>query len=70
MFKLVKLKDAAQQLGISIAALRDWRLQRRNLDFVKVGRSVRIPQSSIDKLIEQQTIKPGLNSVGRETKRQ
>lgn len=60
MSKLVKLNEAATQLGISIAALRDWRLRRRHLDFVKVGRAVRIPQKSIDKLIAHQTIKPGL----------
>ena len=56
MNKLVTLKHASQQLGISIAAIRDWRFRRKHLDFVKVGRAVRVLQSSIDKLIERQTV--------------
>jgi excisionase family DNA binding protein len=56
MSKLVTLNEAAQQLGISIAAVRDWRFRRKHLDFVKVGRAVRVLQNSIDKLIEHQTV--------------
>ncbi len=56
MPRLVTLNEAAKQLGVSIAAVRDWRFQRKHLDFVKVGRSVRVLQNSIDKLIERQTI--------------
>ena len=56
MKKLVTLNEASQQLGITVAAIRDWRFRRKYLDFVKVGRSVRVLQSSIDKLIESQTV--------------
>jgi excisionase family DNA binding protein len=56
MCKLVRLEEAAQQLNISIAAVRDWRFRRKHLDFVKVGRAVRVLQNSIDKLIERQTV--------------
>jgi len=56
MSKLVTLNEAAQQLGISIAAVRDWRFRRKHLDFVKVGRAVRLAQNSIDKFIERQTV--------------
>ena len=56
MQKLVTLGEASQQLGITVAAVRDWRFRRKHLDFVKVGRAVRVLQSSIDKLIESQTI--------------
>ena len=56
MPKLVTLSDAAEQLGVSLAAVRDWRFRRKYLDFVKVGRSVRVLQRSIDKLIEYQTV--------------
>jgi excisionase family DNA binding protein len=56
MPRLVTLNEAAKQLGVSIAAVRDWRFQRKHLDFVKVGRAVRVLQNSIDKLIERQTI--------------
>ena len=56
MSKLVTLVEAAQQLGVSIAALRDWRFRRKHLDFVKVGRAVRVLQGSIDRFIESQTV--------------
>jgi excisionase family DNA binding protein len=56
MSKLVTLNEAAEQLGVSIAAVRDWRFRRKHLDFVKVGRSVRVLQNSIDNLIERQTV--------------
>ena len=58
MSRLIALNEAAKQLGISIAAVRDWRFQRKHLDFVKVGRSVRVLQNSIDKLIERETVPP------------
>ena len=58
MSRLITLNEAAKQLGISIAAVRDWRFQRKHLDFVKVGRSVRVLQNSIDKLIERETVPP------------
>jgi excisionase family DNA binding protein len=56
MSKLVTLNEAAEQLGVSVAAVRDGRFRRKHLDFVKVGRSVRVLQRSIDKLIEHQTV--------------
>lgn len=56
MPKLVTLDDAAIQLGISISALRDWRFRRKHLDFVKVGRAVRVLQDSIDKFIQHHTV--------------
>jgi excisionase family DNA binding protein len=56
MAKLVTLNEAAEQLGVSLAAVRDWRFQRKYLDFVKVGRAVRVLQTSIEKLIERQTV--------------
>jgi excisionase family DNA binding protein len=43
MDKLVTIAEAAQQLSVSIAAVRGWRLGRKHLDFVKVGRAIRIP---------------------------
>lgn len=66
MEKLVTIAEAAQQLSVSIAAVRGWRLSRKHLDFVKVGRAVRVPQKSIDRLIERQMVPHDLNSVERE----
>ena len=56
MDRLVTIREAAQQLSITIAAIRDWRFRRKHLDFVKVGRVVRILQSSIDRFIAAQTV--------------
>jgi excisionase family DNA binding protein len=58
MSRLVTLDEAAKQLGVTIAAVRDWRFRRKHLAFVKVGRAVRVLQNSIDKLIERQTVPP------------
>lgn len=58
MPRLVTLEEAAKQLGVSIAAIRDWRFRRKHLAFVKVGRAVRVLQNSIDQLIERQTVRP------------
>jgi len=58
MRKLVTLSDAAQQLNVSIAAIRDWRFRRKYLEFVKVGRAVRVLQTSIDSFIQSQTVPP------------
>ena len=58
MPRLVTLDEAAKQLGVSIAAVRDWRFRRKHLAFVKVGRAVRVLQTSIEKLIERQTVPP------------
>ena len=53
---------------MSISAVRAWRFRRKHLDFVKVGRAVRVPQGSIDKLIERQTVPPQLASAERDDK--
>jgi len=56
MRKLVTLPEAAEQLGVTLAAIRDWRFRRKHLDFVKVGRAVRVLQSSIENYIDKQTV--------------
>lgn len=43
MRRLIKLKDAAQQLQIKVSTLRGWRLKRAHLEFVKVGGRLRDP---------------------------
>jgi excisionase family DNA binding protein len=55
---LVSVKTAAQQLQLRVSTLRDWRLKRKNLEFVKVGRRVCITQESIDRLVVNNTIPP------------
>jgi excisionase family DNA binding protein len=55
---IVLVKDAAQQLQLRVSTLRDWRLKRKNLEFVKVGRRVCVTQESIDRLVSDNTIPP------------
>jgi excisionase family DNA binding protein len=69
MDKLVTIAEAARQLSVSIAAIRGWRLSRKYLDFVKVGRAVRVPQKSIDSLIEGQMVPHDLKSLSGNTGR-
>jgi excisionase family DNA binding protein len=52
--KLLTVPESAEQLGLSVRTIWGWIYERR-LDVVRLGRAVRIKQSSIDQLIEQGT---------------
>ncbi len=52
--RLLKIKESADQLNVSDRTMWDWVYQRK-VESVRIGRSVRIKQSSLDKLIEQGT---------------
>ena len=69
MRDIISVKDAAQQLRLRVSTLRDWRLKRKNLEFVKVGRRVCVTQESIDRLVTNNTIEPltmtGIENHGR-----
>ena len=52
--KLNTLPVAAEQLGVTVKCLRSW-IYRRVIPYVKVGRAVRISDSTIQRLIEQGT---------------
>jgi excisionase family DNA binding protein len=49
------VKQAAEQWNISERTVRDW-IYLRKVTFIRVGRCIRIPQSEIDKVLEQGTI--------------
>ncbi len=55
MRRLVAIPVAAAQLGLKPATVRDWIYQRK-IDYVKVGRAVRISEDTIRALIERGTI--------------
>jgi hypothetical protein len=55
---LLSLMDAAQQLRLQIATLRDWRQKRTHLEFVKVGGRVCVTQESIDEFVAVNTLRP------------
>jgi excisionase family DNA binding protein len=52
--RLKSLPQAAEALGVSIKTLRGW-VYRRTIPYVKVGRSVRIADETIEKIIERGT---------------
>ena len=55
MTKLLKVPEAAELLNISQKAI--WAMiYRRDIDVVRINRSVRIPLSAIDQLIERGTV--------------
>jgi excisionase family DNA binding protein len=52
---LLNVNEAAQLLGLKPATLRAWILHRK-IDFVRVGRAVRIPSKVVADFIERNTI--------------
>ena len=56
MRKLVRLRGAAERLGVKPSTLRDWFLKRKHLDFVKAGRAVCVTEESIERFIAANTI--------------
>ena len=51
---MLNVNDAAQLLGLKPTTLRAWILHRK-IEFVRVGRAVRIPAKAIDEFIERNT---------------
>lgn len=59
--KLYRVKEAAPELSVSEKTLWTW-IYKRQIGFVRIGRSVRIPQSEIDRLLEE-NFTPALQSA-------
>lgn len=53
--KLLRL-PAADRLGLKLSTLRDWRLKRKYLDFVEIGRAVAVTEESLERLIQANLI--------------
>ena len=56
--KLLTVEQTAEHLGVKPATIRSWILKREKIETVKIGRLVRIKESSIQKLIDDNTIPP------------
>ena len=54
--RLLTVGEAAERLGTSVRFPRRLIAERR-IDYVKVGRHVRIPEAAIDQLIRLNTVK-------------
>lgn len=56
--KLLTIEQAAEFLGVKPATIRSWILKREKIEVVKVGRLIRIKESSVHEFIEKNTIPP------------
>jgi excisionase family DNA binding protein len=52
--RLNNVTAAAEYLGVRPATIRHW-VWRRQIDTVRIGRCVRIPQEALDRIIERGT---------------
>jgi excisionase family DNA binding protein len=53
--KPLKVNEAAEALGLSVACVRAWIASRR-IGFVRLGRAIRIPYTEIERVIEAGTV--------------
>ena len=56
--RLLTVEQTAEHLGVKPATIRSWILKREKIEVVKVGRLIRIKESSINKFIDKNTIPP------------
>ena len=50
--KLLTLRQAAERLGLTVSCLRAWK-ERRKIGFVRIGRTIRVPESELRRLISE-----------------
>ena len=48
--------EVAEQLGVPVATLVDWRYKKKGPRFIKVGRLVRYAQEDIDAYVDAQRV--------------
>lgn len=53
--KVLGIKEAAEQLGVSVNTLYSW-ISQRKIEYVKMGRLVKFRQSAIDRFIQDHTV--------------
>jgi excisionase family DNA binding protein len=53
--KLLLVAEAAERLGLKPATIRA-KILRREITYVKLGKSVRIPEAVVDKMIKDGTV--------------
>lgn len=53
--RLLTVNETAERLGMKPATIRLW-LAQRKLGHVKLSRAVRVPESEVERMIEENTI--------------
>jgi excisionase family DNA binding protein len=53
--EMLTVRETANRLGLQECTIRAW-LAARKIDFVRLGRAVRIPESEVCRLIEANTV--------------
>lgn len=61
---LLTTKQVAKILQIDVITLNTWRLQGKNLKFIKIGRSVRYREEDVNEYI-QNSLRSSTNETGR-----
>jgi excisionase family DNA binding protein len=54
MANMLTVEEAAEKLGVRASTIRSW-VWKRQIEFVKISRSVRIPDKVVDRLIRSGT---------------
>ena len=54
--RLLNPREAAEYIGLQEQTLAAWRMTAKNLDYVKVGRSVKYRLSTLEDYLERQTV--------------
>ena len=62
--RLLSVPQAAEELGISINTIRAW-IYRRMIALVKIGRSVRVSEETVQRIIDRGTM-PALEDRARQ----
>jgi hypothetical protein len=60
--RMIREREAARLLGVSVAALRRWRRERRGPNYTKVETCVRYDLRSLEKFLAENTV--GVATVG------
>ena len=56
--RLLTVVEVAERLGVKPSTIRAWIMRREKLEFVKVGRCIRITERSVQKFIDDNTVTP------------
>lgn len=59
MEKHLTSREVAEQLGVTIGTLDNWRSQNRGPDYVKVEGAIRYPVSAIVAYLAERTVRSG-----------